>query len=684
MLRRYFGKISPLQIENLVGHNGELVIDEITDKVYIMDGVTPGGREIANTHVDLRGEYTDIIPGITSTFQLGNAAYTWSNLYVDNAYLTSLVNVGDINSGSLTTGNIATSSDVIVGGNVNADYANLTNALYATDINVVANAYIGDTLFLDSKSVKVDGVNRLTINGVPVSGTTPASATPPTDPVVGTLWYDEVSGRLYVYYDNTWVDSNPSNYPLGNLQVNDTTISSVNSLSNIIFSPNGGSTFITSNLHVENDSGIRVGTENDLSIRILPIDGSPYKRASFSTSYLGNANVAISITSNTESYMFFNPYTGRIGVNTPNPQSTFQVNGRIQGNYYWASAGQHQGYQFVGQDIPANTGLFHDTENSTTKLTLVHDGVEGLAVFANSLVRTSGNLHIGEDLTFPPSNAKITYADNVPSYSQFVIQNKSSDLNASTDIVATADNGTDFNTYIDMGINSSTYSAEGQGLMYPNDGYLLVVGNPDTLGGNLNISTITQNDIVFSTNGVDYTNEVARFTSSKEVILSGNVIPSTTDVYNLGNATNRWNSFYSGNVVADNFIYSNNFNIGDALRPATDTTLGLVKVDNVTIVADVDGVITAIGGGSGGVRVDNVNPPNPTVGTLWYDTVDGRTYIYYNGTWVDSNPTNIATAGTAPLTSTSNGIPGQIAYDSGFVYICVAENTWKRAPLSTW
>lgn len=48
MLRRYFGKISSLGINQLVGHNGELVIDEATDKIYIMDGVTPGGYEIAN------------------------------------------------------------------------------------------------------------------------------------------------------------------------------------------------------------------------------------------------------------------------------------------------------------------------------------------------------------------------------------------------------------------------------------------------------------------------------------------------------------------------------------------------------------------------------------------------------------------------------------------------------------
>jgi hypothetical protein len=37
-----------------------------------------------------------------------------------------------------------------------------------------------------------------------------ASDAPPTNPVSGSLWYDSVSGRLFVYYDSTWVDSNPA------------------------------------------------------------------------------------------------------------------------------------------------------------------------------------------------------------------------------------------------------------------------------------------------------------------------------------------------------------------------------------------------------------------------------------------------------------------------------------------
>lgn len=35
-------------------------------------------------------------------------------------------------------------------------------------------------------------------------------------------------------------------------------------------------------------------------------------------------------------------------------------------------------------------------------------------------------------------------------------------------------------------------------------------------------------------------------------------------------------------------------------------------------------------------------------------------------------------------TSSANGVAGQIYYDSSFIYVCVATNTWKRASLGTW
>ena len=42
------------------------------------------------------------------------------------------------------------------------------------------------------------------------------------------------------------------------------------------------------------------------------------------------------------------------------------------------------------------------------------------------------------------------------------------------------------------------------------------------------------------------------------------------------------------------------------------------------------------------------------------------------------------TSGNAPATAAATGTVGQIEWDSGFIYVCTATNTWKRAALATW
>ena len=59
----------------------------------------------------------------------------------------------------------------------------------------------------------------------------------------------------------------------------------------------------------------------------------------------------------------------------------------------------------------------------------------------------------------------------------------------------------------------------------------------------------------------------------------------------------------------------------------------------------------------------------------------GNTTSYWNAVY--ANSFFIGTQYTPP-TSSSTGYPGQMTYDSGYIYICVATNTWKRATLNTW
>lgn len=52
--------------------------------------------------------------------------------------------------------------------------------------------------------------------------------------------------------------------------------------------------------------------------------------------------------------------------------------------------------------------------------------------------------------------------------------------------------------------------------------------------------------------------------------------------------------------------------------------------------------------------------------------------------FADNTSISTASRGSPPATASSNGTPGAISFDSDYLYVCVANNTWKRAALSTW
>ena len=100
----------------------------------------------------------------------------------------------------------------------------------------------------------------------------------------------------------------------------------------------------------------------------------------------------------------------------------------------------------------------------------------------------------------------------------------------------------------------------------------------------------------------------------------------------------------------------------------------------------------AQGGGGSGANVtisDTIPAGSPSAGDLWWESDSGRLKVYYTDTdssqWVDANPPlSPALSSDVPATASSAGTAGDIRYDSSYVYICIATNTWKRASLTTW
>ena len=100
-------------------------------------------------------------------------------------------------------------------------------------------------------------------------------------------------------------------------------------------------------------------------------------------------------------------------------------------------------------------------------------------------------------------------------------------------------------------------------------------------------------------------------------------------------------------------------------------------------------VAWGVGGGGGASVTISDTPPAASAGDLWWESDSGRLKIYYqdvdSSQWVDvAPPLAPALSSNAPATASSTGSAGDIRYDSGYVYIAVATDTWKRAALTTW
>jgi len=85
-------------------------------------------------------------------------------------------------------------------------------------LNVNSATYVGEAGRLFYEQTTGTGIapvlkysDGVTPGGLPLSGSslTFSSSTPPLHPTDGILWWNTNDGRLYIYYDNSWVDASP-------------------------------------------------------------------------------------------------------------------------------------------------------------------------------------------------------------------------------------------------------------------------------------------------------------------------------------------------------------------------------------------------------------------------------------------------------------------------------------------
>lgn len=124
----------------------------------------------------------------------------------------------------------------------------------------------------------------------------------------------------------------------------------------------------------------------------------------------------------------------------------------------------------------AVTGAFTVNGGGAVKDFLFVSGFQVIGTQTHHIWGDPEVLHVGSLNSYNIAH----FQGNHDHYTQINVRNTNSGSSSSADIVATADNGSEDNFYVNLGINSSTYDAGNVG--YENDGYLINKGSDLYIG----------------------------------------------------------------------------------------------------------------------------------------------------------------------------------------------------------
>jgi len=217
-----------------------------------------------------------------------------------------------------------------------------------------------------------------------------------------------------------------------------------------------------------------------------------------------------------------------------------------------ATSGNISGANYISANVfQVSTGIFwaNGTAWSSTG---------GGTTYSNANVAaylTAGNISVGTAGFTVLPNIVAQFTSNVNSYGQVNMQNINSGTDATTEIIATANNGTDTIFFVDMGIAGNTYDNTSPSnslgtIIYANDAYLYAQGNTSAnIGGNLAIGAATAGrSVTIFAGGINRSSNVATFANTG-VTVYGNITAAniiTTGTY--GNITNA-NVIFANTIV---------------------------------------------------------------------------------------------------------------------------------------
>ena len=350
-------------------------------------------------------------------------------------------------------------------------------------------------------------------------------------------------------------------------------------------------------------------------------------------------------------------------------------------------------------DLPSITTINANTANTVLVGVDIPTNITGkitLTTLAAGLY-SNNNLVVGNNFTILP-NVVGQFTGNSASYIQVNIENQTA--SGSGDFVATADDGTDTDHYIDMGINGSTYSDPTYSALKAHDGYLYVASS-GTGKGNLAIgSTNSTGRVNFVVGGLETSNIVGYVDSSG--IWSNSINSVVT-----ANAA-------SANAVINTRISANVVTLRGEIASNVATLRGEIASNVATLRGEIASNVSAVNASiASNIATQNTfaqaafNKANSAIANTNGVFTAGDFYIsgdsFVNGTFILANSTFGATeaamtikatatvqtpsqAGTMMHVTGKANTPARIIYDSfstdGSAYVVMAGRTGRGTVVS--
>jgi len=165
------------------------------------------------------------------------------------------------------------------------------------------------------------------------------------------------------------------------------------------------------------------------------------------------------------------------------------------------------------------------------------------------------------------------------------------------------------------------------------------------------------------------------------------LIPDDTSTYDLGSDTKRWDNGHFGNLYVDGYIYRNATDNNTYIRLQDDDIniqcggKSMIKMSEQPSSQDIVTINNATSGVDFRVKGDDDN--NLLRCDASADKVGIGTSV--PTTKLDINDESLRLRATkTPSSASDTGDVGTICWDTDYIYVCVADNTWKRAALTTW